>query len=312
MESPTGENMVTLTESMERMEARLEAAAALFERTAALLEERESAMSGEVRKIVAAVETSREAELQKKLEAAEQQIAELRAQIESRMAAKRNPQPARRAKPFPLHGAVSGQTGHSLAGVPGGGRPGRGLERAESRAAHRGEGAVTARRCRELSASQFRWNRKPAGSAGFLLPTDFLQRKEAMTANFLDIHSAADYIGPGADRSSPLSDRDRRHRAPPQHVRPAHQTGPGHRPSVALFRADRDPESLDRGLRRSAQHRRACGDAHPRRAQRAAQGHRRAAELQPVRHGTGRAAEAVRLSAGQGPGGHHRRRDARA
>jgi exonuclease VII small subunit len=85
MESQTGENMVALTESMERMEARLEAAASLFERTATLMEERESERSGEVRRIVAAVETSREAELQKKLEAAEQQIADLRAQVESRM-----------------------------------------------------------------------------------------------------------------------------------------------------------------------------------------------------------------------------------
>jgi exonuclease VII small subunit len=75
--------MVALTASMERMESRLEAAAALFERTAALMEERESETSGEVRKIVAAVETSREAELQKKLEAAELQIAELRAQMET-------------------------------------------------------------------------------------------------------------------------------------------------------------------------------------------------------------------------------------
>jgi hypothetical protein len=83
MESPTGENRFALTESMERMESRLEAAAALVERAATLLEERESSMSGEVRKIVAAVETSREVELQKKLEAAEQQIAELRAQIET-------------------------------------------------------------------------------------------------------------------------------------------------------------------------------------------------------------------------------------
>ena len=84
MESQTGENMVALTESMERMEARLEAAASLFERAAAQMEERESERSGEVRKIVAAVETGREAELQRKLEAAELQIAELRAQVESR------------------------------------------------------------------------------------------------------------------------------------------------------------------------------------------------------------------------------------
>ena len=87
MESQTGESMAALSESMERMEARLEAAASLVERTMAMLEERESA--GDVRKIVAAVETrqeaqesGREAELQSKLEAAERQIAELRAQIQ--------------------------------------------------------------------------------------------------------------------------------------------------------------------------------------------------------------------------------------
>jgi exonuclease VII small subunit len=68
---------------MERMEARLEAAAALFERAAALIEQQESERTGEVRKIVAAVETSREAELQKRLETAEQTIAELRAQMEA-------------------------------------------------------------------------------------------------------------------------------------------------------------------------------------------------------------------------------------
>lgn len=80
MENQTGEYVGALRESMERMEARIEAAASLFERTVALLEERESERSGEVRKIVAAVESSREAELKKKLEAAEQQIAELQAQ----------------------------------------------------------------------------------------------------------------------------------------------------------------------------------------------------------------------------------------
>ena len=101
MESQTGENMVALTECMERMEARLEAAASLFERTATLMEERESERSGEVRKIVAAVETGREAELQKKLEAAEHQIAELRAQVESQLEAKSETQPkaARRTVP---------------------------------------------------------------------------------------------------------------------------------------------------------------------------------------------------------------------
>jgi len=74
-----GESMGALNESLQRLEARLEAAASLFERTIAAIEERD----GEVRRIAATVENSREAELEKKLEAAEQQIAELRAQIEA-------------------------------------------------------------------------------------------------------------------------------------------------------------------------------------------------------------------------------------
>lgn len=80
MDSPTGEGMDTMTESLQRMETRLEAAAALMERTVALMEER----TGDVGRIVAAVETRqpRETELEQKLQAAEQQIAELRAQIE--------------------------------------------------------------------------------------------------------------------------------------------------------------------------------------------------------------------------------------
>jgi hypothetical protein len=73
--------MGTLSENFERMAIRMEAAASLFERTVAMLEERERARSGEVQKIVAAVETSRENELLRKLEAAAQQIAELQAQI---------------------------------------------------------------------------------------------------------------------------------------------------------------------------------------------------------------------------------------
>lgn len=98
MEAQTGEGMGTLTAGMERMEARLEAAASLLERAAALLEERESSISGEVRKIVAAVETSREAELEKKLEAAEQQIAELKAQMEAQEKTPRRTVPASTAQ----------------------------------------------------------------------------------------------------------------------------------------------------------------------------------------------------------------------
>lgn len=109
MESQTGENRVALSAGPEhfeqfeaRMEARLEAAASLFERTLALLEERHNAVTGEVQKIVAAVENSqpRESELERKLQAAEQRIAELQAQIESSHESQRNEErPARRTVP---------------------------------------------------------------------------------------------------------------------------------------------------------------------------------------------------------------------
>ncbi|MBV8629822.1 MAG: hypothetical protein JOZ83_02785 [Silvibacterium sp.] len=77
---------------------KLSAAVDLLERTVALLEQRESSMSGDVQRIVAAVEhgteiSQREADLERKLAAAEQQIAELRAQS-SKIAA-----PARKTLP---------------------------------------------------------------------------------------------------------------------------------------------------------------------------------------------------------------------
>jgi len=67
---------------------RLAETATLLERTVAWLEERQASISGEVQKIVAAVEQSaageaglrREQELERKLREAEQQIVELRAQ----------------------------------------------------------------------------------------------------------------------------------------------------------------------------------------------------------------------------------------
>ncbi len=71
-----GESMGALSESLQRLESRLEALASAL----AGIEERD----GEIRRIAATVENSREAELEKKLEAAEQQIAELRAQIETK------------------------------------------------------------------------------------------------------------------------------------------------------------------------------------------------------------------------------------
>ena len=60
-----------MQEGLERMSA----AAALMERTAELM-----AQSGEAQKIVATADSERELELERKLEAAERQIAELRAQ----------------------------------------------------------------------------------------------------------------------------------------------------------------------------------------------------------------------------------------
>lgn len=60
---------------------RLEAAATLLERTLSWLEERQGALAGEVEKISATVEQSRrEAELEQKLEAAERELAALKAQ----------------------------------------------------------------------------------------------------------------------------------------------------------------------------------------------------------------------------------------
>jgi predicted metal-dependent hydrolase len=69
---------------MEQVESniaeRLEAAASFLERTLRWIEERQSALSGEVEKISATVEQGRrEAELAERLEAAEKELAELRA-----------------------------------------------------------------------------------------------------------------------------------------------------------------------------------------------------------------------------------------
>jgi hypothetical protein len=70
-----------MSESIER----LSAAVSLLERALASLEQRDAAMTGDVQRIVAAVEqgaeiSQRELELERKLGAAEQQITELRAQ----------------------------------------------------------------------------------------------------------------------------------------------------------------------------------------------------------------------------------------
>jgi hypothetical protein len=94
MELETKEFLGTMVETIER----LNAAASMLERAAAGLEQREAMMTGDVRKIVAAVEqgvevTQREIELERKLALAEQRIAELSAQ-ESRGASVRKTLPA--------------------------------------------------------------------------------------------------------------------------------------------------------------------------------------------------------------------------
>jgi TolA-binding protein len=83
METGAEEVLGSLSDSV----GRLSATTSLLERTLAWLEERQNAMSGDVQKIVAAVEqvaadgtTARERELEEKLRAAEQEIVELRAQ----------------------------------------------------------------------------------------------------------------------------------------------------------------------------------------------------------------------------------------
>jgi hypothetical protein len=81
MELDTKEFLGALGETVER----LNAAAAMLERTAISLEQREAGMTGDLRKIVAAVEpgadlSPREVELERKLAEAQQRIAELSAQ----------------------------------------------------------------------------------------------------------------------------------------------------------------------------------------------------------------------------------------
>ena len=71
--------------AMSETVARLNVAAAMLERTAACMEQREASMTGDVQKIVAAVEqntevSQREMELERKLAQAEQQITEMRAE----------------------------------------------------------------------------------------------------------------------------------------------------------------------------------------------------------------------------------------
>jgi len=119
MESQTGESRVAMTDSPEemgaRLEARIEAAAAMFERAAALLEQRATSMTGEVSRIVAQVETSREVELQQKLEAAEQEIAELKTQLEAQLEVRAEAKAESKAEPKSARRTVPAATAQFLA-----------------------------------------------------------------------------------------------------------------------------------------------------------------------------------------------------
>jgi hypothetical protein len=110
MELETKEFLGTMVETIER----LNAVAAMLERTATSMEEREVSMTGDVRKIVAAVEqgvevTQRETELERKLALAEQRIAELSAQ-ESRGASVRKTLPAATTQLLAKQGITSLET----------------------------------------------------------------------------------------------------------------------------------------------------------------------------------------------------------
>ncbi len=110
--------------------------------------------------------------------------------------------------------------------------------------------------------------------------------------------------GAGRDRDRAVSDRDHRHRAAARRVRPADEAGAGNGTSVAVLRGDGDCfADGGPGVCRSAQHSADAASADTGGAQRSAEGAGLADQLQPVRHGSGDAAEPVRVSAGEGPGG---------
>lgn len=103
-----------MAEGMER----LEAAAGMLERVVGLLEARHATMTGDVARIVATVEQSednqRQAELERKLREAEEQIAELKAQAMAPVA------PARKTLPLATTQLLAKQGVHSVEGLEAG------------------------------------------------------------------------------------------------------------------------------------------------------------------------------------------------
>jgi hypothetical protein len=88
---------------------RLEAAAAMVEKVARLLEERQGALSGEVERISATVEQSRrELELSEKLAAAERELAEVKAAAQNLLNPLRRTMPAATAEMLAKRGIGEG------------------------------------------------------------------------------------------------------------------------------------------------------------------------------------------------------------
>ncbi len=131
-----------------------------------------------------------------------------------------------------------------------------------------------------------------------------------MNANFFDIHAAADFIGPGAIEvpfyQTEITDIVRRRGIFGQRIKQVPATGHPSR----FFEETAIPAAAAAGFVDPRNIVAPMVSPDPRGAHRAAEGDRRADQLQPLRHGARQSAEAVRLPAGQGPGRHRRGRDA--
>ena len=134
-----------------------------------------------------------------------------------------------------------------------------------------------------------------------------------MNASFLDLHAAADFLGPGAVEvnryQTEITDIVRRRGVFGQRIKQVPATG---HPSRFFEQTAIAIALGGQRLRRSAQHRGNRGLADPGGALRAAEGAGLADQLQPVRHRSRSAASPVRLPAGEGPGRRGRRPDAHA
>ena len=134
-----------------------------------------------------------------------------------------------------------------------------------------------------------------------------------MKAQFLDLHAAADFMGPGAIEvnryQTEITDIVRRRGIFGQRIKQVPATGHPSRffeqtaiPSPGAANAFVDPRNIVA----------ADGDADARGAQRSAEGAGRRRSTTTCSTWSGRSSRAVRVPAGEGPGRHRRRRDAHA